>query len=164
MLLVTSQRAASSHRCVVPRPYAYDGNEGDGHEDDVETEEEAINDDADHLPVLRLFAAAEVIVDLEANGPEVSAQVPQFIQHQLFTDHLLWSRVTQDVLKSIAGDDAGRWFCHGCKGKKEPKQDPQHIQVLVAVGFELKASLQQFQIQTVSASVLLKNRNSLLMG
>lgn len=78
-LLVTSQRAASCHRGVVPCPYTNDGNEGDGHEDDVEAEEQAVDDDADHLPVLGLFAAAEVTVHLEANGPEVSAQVPQFI-------------------------------------------------------------------------------------
>lgn len=108
------QNGVSHHGRVIPRPYTYDGDEGDGHEDDVEAEEQAVDDGADHLPVLGLFAPSEVTVHLEANGPEVSAQVPQFIQHRLLGDDLLWSQVTRDALKSAAGDDAGGWFCrHG---------------------------------------------------
>lgn len=136
---MTSQRAdfqnvVSRHRSVVPRPYAYDGDEGDGHEDDVQAEEQAVDDGADHLPVLGLFAPSEVTVHLEANGPEVSAQVPQFIQHRLLRDDLLRSRVTQDALKSAAGDDACGWFCH-----HGWEREPRPIQVSLFVSCELKA-------------------------
>lgn len=91
----------SHHRRVAPRPYTDNCYDGDGHEDDVEAEEQAVDDDADHLPVLGLFAAVEVTVHLEANGPEVSAQLPQFVQYRLVKERLPRSRVTRDALKSI---------------------------------------------------------------
>lgn len=88
-LLVNSRQERSYYDRVIPRPYAYDGDEGDGHEDDVQAEQQAVDDYPDHLPVLWLFACSEVTVHLVAHGPEVSAQIPQFFQDRLLR-RFLW--------------------------------------------------------------------------
>lgn len=111
-LLVKSRQERSYYNGVIPRPYTYDGDEGDDHEDDVQAEQQTVDDYPDHLPVLWLFAYLEVTVHLVADGPEVSAQIPQFFQDRL-SRRFLWGQVTGDALKSFGGNDAGScgWFC-----------------------------------------------------
>lgn len=88
-LLVNSRQERSYDNRVIPRPYTYDGDEGDGHEDDVQAKQQTVDDHPDHLPVLWLFADSEATVHLEADGPEVSAQIPQFFQDRLVR-RFLW--------------------------------------------------------------------------
>lgn len=52
------------------------GNDADREEDNVHAKQQTVNDYPDHIPVLRGFALVEVFVHLEANGLEISAQLP----------------------------------------------------------------------------------------
>lgn len=88
-LLFNSRQERLYYNRVIPRPYTYDGDEGDGHEDDVQAEEQTVDDYPDHLPVLWLFADSEVTVYHVADGREVSAQIPHFFQDRLLR-RLLW--------------------------------------------------------------------------
>lgn len=106
VLLVNSRQERSYYNRVIKRPYTYDGDEGDAHEDDVQAEQQTVDDYPDHLPVLWLFADSEVTVHLAADGPEVSAQIPQFFQDRLLW-RFLWRSVTGDALKSFGRNDAG---------------------------------------------------------
>lgn len=72
----TSLEAAVA--AIVPDDQDNDGADAD--EDDVQAEYQAVDDGADHLPLLREFALMEAIVNLQADGRQVLGQLLQLCQ------------------------------------------------------------------------------------
>lgn len=96
---------------VIPDPDDDDSDEGDRDQDDIEAKEETVRHLPDHLPLLFPAAPLEVFFQLGADGSEVSAQLPQFLQDRVL--RLCLRRGTAwELLGALAGDDAGlrgRW-------------------------------------------------------
>ena len=85
--------------CVIRDPHSDDGYKADRDEDNVNAEQQTVDHYPDHLPFLRGFAPLEVFVYLKADGHEISAQLPQFLQGRLRRTFLRRSVVVTDALK-----------------------------------------------------------------